>query len=306
MAKKKRSPWLMGQDEHLTDPSQLNIFGLRKMKMMMPLIQAEIENRRAQGLDEAIGHKASEQDFIPDTFPGEDPRNLSGSDFSLGGGGAAMAPDAQKAVQGGLLGMGRDASRMRDVIPGKGLLGGQLSEKEFYAKLAKLPGFEAPGLAGLMAKAQPGKPRPGFTLSPGQSRYDAEGNLIADLPDLNKAKDNQTALQKNAKFLAKVMKIDQAKAATMLLQSKTKTPQEMYLSLINTNSRATFGDPEQAAENANAAMSVIYGPNWSDLMPGGDPFAQRLREIGNKPAPYNPLGGKPVIRYENGKFSDEN
>ncbi len=62
------------------------------------------------------------------------------------------------------------------VRPGVGYLGGEFGAQGLAARLATVPGMEDKALSAVLDLA---KPREGFTLSPGQTRYDAGGRPIA-------------------------------------------------------------------------------------------------------------------------------
>jgi len=56
-----------------------------------------------------------------------------------------------------------------------------MTQRQFYSQLGQIPGYEGEavkGVAGLLAP----QTQAGFTLSPGQTRYDAAGQPIANIP----------------------------------------------------------------------------------------------------------------------------
>lgn len=63
---------------------------------------------------------------------------------------------------------------------GRGLLGGKSTPAEFYGGLLTTPGYEPMGSQGLQGLLS-AKQKQGFTLSPGQTRFDSQGQPVANV-----------------------------------------------------------------------------------------------------------------------------
>jgi hypothetical protein len=76
-----------------------------------------------------------------------------------------------------------------------------------------------------------------------------------------------TALMQNIPFLAKSMGISTKEAASILTNSKDKSPQGVYGTLYGSMLRSGMWSPEEAEKVASDYVAKVFGEEWRDLLP---------------------------------------
>ena len=78
-----------------------------------------------------------------------------------------------------------------------------------------------------------------------------------------------TALEKNTKFLADTLGIDESEAAQIMLQSKDKSDSAVYQDLYKTALRTSMGDEEEAARIAKSGLDAVRDVRNQQRASGG-------------------------------------
>lgn len=96
-----------------------------------------------------------------------------------------------------------------------------------------------------------------------------------------------TAMIRNAKYLAEVFKIGEDAAFMLMNRSKTDTPDKFYRDLAKTFS-SQYDTPEQANQKAAELTQYLYGPGWQDFVPNRT--EPQAAPAGEKRPVYDPMG----------------
>lgn len=158
---------------------------------------------------------------------------------------------------------------------GRGMLGGQMSPQQMQAEAARIyaeTGDTDKAMA-LLSKQQ----QPGFTLKPGETRYDASGKTIASMPN------NAGGFAGNADLAKEMAKKD---AQTILKSRETAMQAGQILSLINDfeNTLNNTSDREVGPLVSSFGLNRALSKNVQKLEQSGNAITLLARSLMQMPA----------------------
>lgn len=146
----------------------------------------------------------------------------------------------------------------------------------------------------------------GFTLGPGQVRYDEQGNVITEGPPKSK-KDrdqgiNPTALQQNVPFVAKTLGISEGEATQLLLDRKS-VPDEDFWGQVFSASYRQDGSIDVAKDTANQALELRRSMFQKKPQPGKEEQLppQALEEVKKAAGQSVTFANGQTWKWQNGK-----
>lgn len=94
--------------------------------------------------------------------------------------------------------------------------------------------------------------------SPTGTRYVTRAEAVGRPGKAGAARDETTALMKNVPFLSRVMGVSPREAATILTQTKDRSPRSFYQQAYLAALRTSFGDANEAKKVADAAAHAVF------------------------------------------------